>query len=54
MKKYSRNRTLLDCFKNQYNKNEIFTFKKYQNSFKSKVPMTPKMTPSELLAIKGL
>ena len=32
--------------KNQYNKNETFTFKKYQNSLKTKVPMTP----SELVA----
>ena len=34
-----------DCLKNQYNKNETFTFKKYQNSLKSKVPMTPKNDP---------
>ena len=27
--------------KNQYNKNETFNFKKYQNSLKTKVPMTP-------------
>ena len=32
----------MDCLKNKYNKNETFTF--------SKVPMTPKNDPSELLA----
>ena len=42
---------LLDCLKNQYNKNETFTFKKYQNSLKSKVPMPPKNAPSELLVM---
>ena len=31
------------------NKNETFIFKKFQNSLKSKVPMPPKNTPSELV-----
>ena len=45
MKKNDGNRTLLDCLKNQYNKNETFIFNKYQNSLKSKVQMTPKNDP---------
>ena len=37
----------MDWLKNQYNKNETFIFKKYQDSLKSKVPMPP----SELLVM---
>ena len=34
-----------DCFKNQYNKNETFIFKKYQNSLKPKGRCPLKMHP---------
>ena len=40
-----RNRTLLDCLKNQYKNNETFIFQKYQNSLKTKVQMPAKNAP---------
>ena len=56
--KNGRNGTLLDCLMNQYNKNETFIFKKYQNSLKSKVPMPPSellvMPPFDFLAMLEL